>query len=173
MSKSSLNIAVLTVSDSRTFDNDTSGRYLAEVLQKAGHNLHDSGIVKDNIYQIRAWVSAWIAEPGVHVILMTGGTGFSGRDSTPEAVLPLLDKTVDGFGELFRQISYEEIGTSTIQSRAIAGLANNTLVFCMPGSTGACKTAWDGIIREQLDQAHQPCNFVGTLIGTHSGPSHG
>ena len=169
MTKPVLNIAVLTVSDTRTIENDTSGQYLINALLEAGHKLHDNGIVKDNIYDIRAWVSAWIADSAVNVILMTGGTGFSGRDSTPEAVLPLLDKTVDGFGEVFRQISFEEIGTSTIQSRAIAGLANNTLVFCMPGSTGACKTAWEGIIKPQLDADQKPCNFVGTLLGTTHG----
>ena len=173
MTKRTLKITTLTVSDTRTFENDTSGEYLAEAIQQAGHTLHDRGIVKDDIYLIRAWVSAWIADQDVQVILLTGGTGFSGRDSTPEAVLPLLDKTIDGFGELFRQISYEEIGTSTVQSRAIAGLSNNTLVFCMPGSTGACKTAWEGIIREQLDDDHGPCNFVGTLMGKQSGKAHG
>ena len=173
MTKTPIQIAVLTVSDTRTFQNDTSGQYLASALTDAGHTLHDKGIVKDNIYQIRAWVSAWIADPQVQVILITGGTGFSSRDSTPEAVLPLLDKTVDGFGELFRQISYQEIGTSTIQSRALAGLSNDTLVFCMPGSTGACKTAWENIIRDQLDAEYQPCNFVGTLTGKHKGKAHG
>lgn len=168
MNNQALRIAVLTVSDTRTIENDTSGQYLINALLEAGHQLHDNGIVKDDIYQIRAWVSAWIADRDVNVILMTGGTGFSGRDSTPEAVLPLLDKTVDGFGELFRQISYNDIGTSTIQSRAIAGLANNTLLFCMPGSTGACKTGWEEIIKPQLDAEQKPCNFVGTLLGTKS-----
>ena len=160
---SALNIAVLTVSDTRTRANDTSGQYLAEVLQEAGHRLADQAIVPDDVYQLRAQVSMWIADPEVHVILSTGGTGFSGRDSTPEAMAPLFDKTVEGFGEVFRAVSYEEIGSSTIQSRALAGLANNTLICCMPGSTGACRTAWENLLREQLDASHKPCNFVGHL----------
>lgn len=158
-----LNIAVLTVSDTRTADNDTSGQALADLLTEAGHSLCDRALVKDDVYQLRAVVSRWIAEPGVQVILITGGTGFAGRDSTVEAVTPLFDKTVEGFGELFRQVSYQEIGTSTIQSRATAGLANRTLMFCLPGSTGACKTGWS-LIREQLDARHKPCNFVGQLV---------
>lgn len=158
-----LNIAVITVSDTRTEHNDTSGDYLAEAAQEAGHAVSGRAIVKDDIYQIRALLSAYIVDPAVHAVLLTGGTGFSGRDSTPEAVTPLFDKAIEGFGELFRQISYEEIGTSTIQSRALAGFANNTVIFCMPGSTGACKTAWTGILREQLDGTHRPCNFVGVL----------
>ncbi|WP_226663308.1 molybdenum cofactor biosynthesis protein B [Microbulbifer aggregans] len=158
-----LNIAVLTVSDTRTEANDTSGQYLAEVLQEAGHTLSDKAIVPDDVYILRAQVSAWIADPDIHVILSTGGTGFSGRDSTPEALAPLFDKQVEGFGEVFRAISYEEIGSSTIQSRALAGLANNTLICCMPGSTGACRTAWENLLREQLDARHKPCNFVGHL----------
>lgn len=158
-----LQIAVLTVSDSRNEQTDTSGAYLVEALIQSGHQLAERALVRDDIYQIRARLSAWIADQRVQVVLVTGGTGFSGRDSTPEAVAPLLDKQVEGFGELFRQLSYQEIGTSTLQSRALAGLANRTLIFCMPGSTGACKTAWQGIIREQLDAGHKPCNFVGHL----------
>ena len=158
-----LGIAVLTVSDTRTEDTDSSGHYLMEALQQAGHQLLDKRIVTDDIYRIRAVLSAWIAEPTIQAILITGGTGFSGRDSTPEAVAVLFDKSIDGFGELFRQISYEEIGTSTIQSRALAGLANNTVIFCVPGSTNACRTAWEKIIRSQLDSNYRPCNFVGVL----------
>ncbi|UTF58828.1 molybdenum cofactor biosynthesis protein B [Gilvimarinus sp. DA14] len=158
-----LNIAVLTVSDTRTHANDTSGQALVDALISAGHTLAARELVPDDIYQIRALVSQWIATPEVQVVLITGGTGFAGRDSTVEAMTPLFDKTVVGFGELFRQISYQEIGTSTIQSRATAGLANRTLMFCLPGSTGACKTAW-GIIESQLDARHKPCNFVGQLI---------
>ena len=131
-----LNIAVLTVSDTRTADTDTSGQFLEDALLEAGHRLADRAIVIDDIYQIRARLSAWIADSTVHAILVTGGTGFSGRDSTPEAVLPLFDKTIEGFGEVFRALSLQEIGSSTVQSRAIAGLANRTAVFCMPGSTG-------------------------------------
>lgn len=160
-----LNIAVLTVSDTRTVDTDTSGQFLADALSEAGHQLVDRAIVIDDIYEIRATLSAWIADAAVHAVLVTGGTGFSGRDSTPEAVLPLFDKTIEGFGEVFRALSFEEIGSSTIQSRAIAGLANRTAIFCMPGSTGACKTAWGGVIRDQLDGEHRPCNFVKVLKG--------
>jgi molybdenum cofactor biosynthesis protein B len=158
-----LSIAVLTVSDTRTEENDTSGQYLVEALGDAGHGAGDKAIVVDDIYHIRAIVSAWIADEGIDAVLITGGTGFSGRDSTPEAVRPLFDKDIDGFGELFRALSYKEIGSSTIQSRALAGWANDTVIFCMPGSTGACKTAWTGLIREQLDSSHRPCNFVGVL----------
>ncbi|KEA64505.1 Molybdenum cofactor biosynthesis protein MoaB [Marinobacterium lacunae] len=159
-----LDIAVLTVSDTRTAENDTSGDLLVERLQSAGHRLADRALVADDIYRLRARVSQWIADPEVQVVLLTGGTGFSHRDSTPEAIGPLLDKEVEGFGELFRHISWEEIGSSTIQSRAIAGLANGTLIFCLPGSTGACRTGWDKVISEQLDSRHRPCNFVDTLI---------
>jgi len=158
-----LAVAVLTVSDSRTEDTDTSGQYLLEALATAGHRAAARNIVVDDIYQIRAVVSNWIADEGIDAVLITGGTGFSGRDSTPEAVRPLFDKDIDGFGEIFRALSHTEIGSSTIQSRAVAGFANNTVVFCMPGSTGACKTAWNGIIREQLDSSHRPCNFVGVM----------
>ena len=160
-----LNVAVLTVSDTRTRDTDTSGQFLEDALLEAGHNLADRTIVIDDIYRIRAVLSAWIANPDMHSILVTGGTGFSGRDSTPEAVLPLFDKTIEGFGEVFRALSFEEIGSSTVQSRALAGLANRTAVFCMPGSTGACKTAWNGLIRDQLDIDHRPCNFAKVLKG--------
>lgn len=159
----SVGIAVLTVSDTRTEDTDTSGHYLVEALTAAGHRLAAKQIVIDDIYRIRAVVSAWIADAGVQAIVITGGTGFSSRDSTPEAVSVLFDKAVEGFGELFRQLSYEEIGTSTIQSRALAGLANNTVIFCLPGSTGACRTGWEKIIRSQLDSSWRPCNFVGVL----------
>jgi molybdenum cofactor biosynthesis protein B len=160
-----LNVAVLTVSDTRTTDTDTSGAFLEEALRSAGHSVVDRRIVIDDIYQLRAVVSQWIADPGVEVVLTTGGTGFSGRDSTPEAVAPLFDKVIEGFGEVFRALSLDEIGSSTIQSRALAGLANGTVIFCMPGSTGACRTAWEGVIRDQLDSEHRPCNFVGVLRG--------
>lgn len=159
----SLGVAVLTISDTRSIDTDTSGQYLVEQLKAAGHSLQDRQIVIDDVYQIRAKVSAWIAEPAVHVILTTGGTGFSGRDSTPEAVAPLFDKHVEGFGEVFRALSLQEIGSSTVQSRALGGMANRTVIFCMPGSTGACRTAWEGILKEQLDATHKPCNFLGVL----------
>ena len=145
-----LNIAVLTVSDTRTLESDTSGQLLADSLQAAGHHLADRQLYPDDLYRIRAVVSAWIADPEIEVVLVTGGTGFTGRDSTPEAIAPLLDKQVEGFGELFRQVSVEDIGTSTIQSRALAGLANRTLVACMPGSTNACRTAWTRILEPQL-----------------------
>lgn len=158
-----LSVAVLTVSDTRTEADDSSGKYLVEALESVGHRKGDKAIVIDDIYRIRAVLSGWIADPGIDAVLVTGGTGFSGRDSTPEAVRPLFDKDIDGFGELFRAISYQEIGSSTIQSRALAGFANNTVIFCVPGSTGACKTAWTGVIREQLDSSHRPCNFVGVV----------
>lgn len=155
-----LSIAVLTVSDTRNFDTDTSGNYLAEALTSEGHKLAQRALVKDDIYQMRAQISHWIADQNIQVILITGGTGFTDRDSTPEAVTPLFDKHVEGFGELFRHFSLEEIGTSTIQSRALAGLANRTLICCLPGSTGACRTGWEKIIRKQLDARQGPCNFV-------------
>ena len=153
-------IAILTVSDTRSLDTDTSGQYLQQALEAEGHHLADRKLVIDDVYLMRSAVSIWIADPDVEVILTTGGTGFTGRDSTPEALSPLFDKHIEGFGELFRQLSYNEIGTSTVQSRCLAGLSNNTAIFCVPGSTGACKTAWNGIIREQLDSRFQPCNFV-------------
>ncbi|AUY13955.1 MULTISPECIES: molybdenum cofactor biosynthesis protein B [Serratia] len=152
-------IAILTVSDSRGAAEDTSGQYLQEAVQEAGHQVVDRAIVNDDIYQIRARVSAWIADDNVQAVLITGGTGFTARDNTPEALLPLFDREVEGFGELFRMVSYEEIGTATIQSRALAGLANRTVIFAMPGSTRACRTAWERIIEEQLDARHRPCNF--------------
>lgn len=155
-----LNIAVLTVSDTRTMDNDTSGQYLADSLIDAGHHLIARDLIRDDVYDIRAVVSRWIADQEVQVVLITGGTGFSRRDTTPEAVAPLLEREIIGFGELFRAISFEEIGTSTVQSRAIAGMVNDTLIFCMPGSTGACRTAWEKILKEQLDPGNSPCNFA-------------
>ena len=158
-----LNIAVLTISDTRNFDTDTSGQTLCDSVKESGHRLAERNLIKDDIYQIRATLSNWIVDANVNVVVVTGGTGFYGRDSTPEAVKPLLDKHIEGFGELFRQLSYEEIGSSTIQSRAFAGLVNNTLVFCLPGSTGACRTGWK-IIKEQLNSDYKPCNFVKVLL---------
>ena len=155
-----LNLAVVTVSDTRTEETDKSGIVLIESLQQAGHNLHSKQIVKDDVYQLRAVVSQLIADPSAQGVLMTGGTGFTERDNTQDAIQPLFDDHIEGFGELFRQLSYAEIGTSTIQSRAFAGLANHTIVFCLPGSPGACRTGWDEIIAQQLDSAHKPCNFV-------------
>lgn len=155
-----LSLCVLTVSDTRTLAEDSSGGYLAEALVEAGHRLHDRALLPDDRYKLRAQVSIWIADPAVDGILVTGGTGFTGRDSTPEALLPLLDKEMPGFGELFRAISYEEIGTSTLQSRAFAGLANGTFLFALPGSTSACRTAWEKIVRAQLDARTKPCNLA-------------
>ncbi|QFY41779.1 molybdenum cofactor biosynthesis protein B [Candidatus Methylospira mobilis] len=155
-----LNIAVLTVSDTRIEENDTSGKTLVERLTQAGHTMAEKRILPDNIYQIRAQVSVWIADPEVQVVLTTGGTGLTGRDGTPEAVSVLFDKTIDGFGEVFRAISWQEIKTSTLQSRSVAGVANGTYIFCLPGSSGACRTAWDQLIREQLDFRTRPCNLV-------------
>ncbi len=159
----SLSIAVVTVSDTRTAETDKSGDVLVDSLQAAGHQLHSRCIVKDDVYQLRAVVSTLIADPDVHAILTTGGTGFTHRDNTQQALQRLFDVDIDGFGELFRQLSYAEIGTSTIQSRAFAGMANGTIVFCLPGSPGACRTGWDKIICEQLESAHRPCNFVDKL----------
>ena len=158
-----LNICVLTVSDTRNFATDTSGDKLQAMLQEAGHRLYDRVLVKDDIYQMRAVVSRWVADSQAQVILVTGGTGFAGRDSTPEALRPLLDKTIEGFGELFRHLSLSDIGTSTIQSRAFAGLANRTLIFALPGSTGACSLGFNEIIRAQLDSRTKPCNFYGQI----------
>lgn len=155
-----LNIAVLTVSDTRTEETDKSGKVLKEGAEAAGHRVLEKAIVKDDAYQMRAIFSRWIADPEVHVIISTGGTGITGRDSTPEAVMPLLEKSIEGFGELFRSVSLEEIGASAIQSRAIAGLTNQTLVFCLPGSTGACRTGWEKILNPQLDHRTRPCNFA-------------
>ena len=158
-----LRISVLVVSDTRTEETDTSGNILAERLTEAGHSLAEKSIVLDDIYQIRAVVSRWIVDPAVDIILTTGGTGLTGRDGTPEAVIPLFDKVIEGFGEMFRQISYDEISTSTIQSRVIAGVANGTYIFCLPGSSGACRTGWDKILVTQLDIRSRPCNFAEIL----------
>jgi molybdenum cofactor biosynthesis protein B, proteobacterial len=155
-----LSICILTVSDTRTLAEDSSGDYLASALQAEGHGLHERALLPDDRYALRALVSKWIADPAVDGILVTGGTGFTGRDSTPEALLPLLDKEMPGFGELFRAISFEEIGTSALQSRAFAGLANGTFLFALPGSTSACRTAWEQIIRAQLDARTRPCNLA-------------
>jgi len=155
-----LTIAILVVSDSRTEADDVSGNTLAERVSDAGHRLLEKKIVPDDIYQIRAALSNWIADAQVNVVISTGGTGVTGRDGTPEAVAPLLDKTLDGFGEVFRMLSYQDIKTSTIQSRAIAGVANATYIFCLPGSSGACRTAWDSLIKDQLDHRTRPCNLV-------------
>ncbi|MBL1321607.1 MAG: molybdenum cofactor biosynthesis protein B [Methylophaga sp.] len=155
-----VNIALLTISDTRTLETDTSGKVLRERVLAADHLVADQKIVRDDMYQIRAAVSQWIADADVQAIITTGGTGLTGRDGTPEAVSILLDKEITGFGELFRQISYQDIRTSTIQSRAIGGVANGTFIFCLPGSSGACKTAWDDILKDQLDMRHRPCNFV-------------
>lgn len=155
-----ISIAVLTVSDSRDEATDKSGRLLVERLTKAGHRLAEKLIVPDDVYQIRAAVSRWIADQAVDAVIATGGTGVTGRDGTPEAVLPLLDKVLDGFGEMFRSISWGQIRTSTMQSRALAGVANATYVFCVPGSSGACATAWDELIEAQLDFRTRPCNLV-------------
>ncbi|GAB3343095.1 molybdenum cofactor biosynthesis protein B [Chromohalobacter beijerinckii] len=155
-----LNIAVLTVSDTRGFDRDGSGDLLCARLIAAGHWLGERRIVPDDIYRIRAVVSEWIARDDIHAVLVNGGTGFTPRDTTPETLAPLFDKAIDGFGELFRQISHGDIGASTIQSRAIGGVANHTLVFALPGSPKACATAWDGILASQLDARTRPCNFV-------------
>ncbi|MEX0605082.1 MAG: molybdenum cofactor biosynthesis protein B [Marinobacter sp.] len=159
-----LNLALLTVSDSRGPSEDTSGQYLEDQMLEAGHTLYARRLLPDDVYLIRALVSRWIADPDIHGILITGGTGFSERDSTPEAVRPLLDKTIEGFGEEFRRLSAADISSSTVQSRAFGGLANHTVIFCLPGSTGACRTGWEGILLSQLDSAHQPCNFCGLVL---------
>jgi len=156
-----LKIALLTVSDTRDDETDRSGKYLFEQITTAGHAMAEKKIIlPDDIYQIRALVSRWIADDHVQVIIISGGTGLTGRDGTPEAITPLLDKAIEGFGELFRMLSFNEIKTSTIQSRALGGIANATFVFCIPGSPGACRTAWEGILKEQLDSRNKPCNFV-------------
>jgi molybdenum cofactor biosynthesis protein B len=156
-----LGLCVLTVSDTRTLAEDGSGQFLVEALAQAGHRLVERALLPDDKYQLRALVSRWIADEAVDGILVTGGTGFTGRDSTPEALEPLLDKRMPGFGEMFRVLSFDEIGTSTLQSRAFAGLANATFLFCLPGSTSACRTAWDRLIRAQLDATTRPCNLAG------------
>lgn len=158
-----LNVAVLTVSDSRDATNDSSGDYLREALAEAGHVVLDRALVKDNLYRIRAVVSSWIASKDIQVVIVNGGTGFNSKNSTPEALLPLFDREIDGFGELFRMVSYEDIGGATIQSRAVAGMANQTVIFALPGSTRACESGWERIIREQLDARTRPCNFVAHL----------
>jgi molybdenum cofactor biosynthesis protein B len=155
-----LNIAVLTISDSREEANDKSGSSLVKFLTEAGHRLAEKSIVPDDKYRIREVISRWIADESVQVVLTTGGTGVTGRDGTPEAVTPLLDKIIDGFGETFRSLSYQIIGASTLQSRAIAGVANGTYIFCLPGSPGACKDAWTQLISSQLDYRTRPCNLV-------------
>jgi len=155
-----VNIAVLTVSDSRTLDNDTSGRTLVERIEAAGHRVADRRIVADETETIRAQLEAWIGDPDVDAVIATGGTGVTGRDVTPEAVHAVMDKEIPGFGELFRWLSYQKIGTSTVQSRALGAVAGGTYLFALPGSTGACKDAWDGILVQQLDSRHKPCNFV-------------
>jgi len=155
-----LGTAVLTVSDTRTLEQDASGAYLCEAATAAGHRLIERALIPDDIYQIRAVVSRWIAAADIRAILITGGTGFTGRDSTPEAVTPLLDKTMPGFGEMFRWLSYGDIGSSTMQSRALAGLANSHFVFCLPGSTSACRLAWEKLIAPQLDIRTKPCNLA-------------
>lgn len=155
-----VNIALLTISDTRTVEDDTSGKVLRERANEAEHHIVAQEIVPDDKYQIRSIVSQWIADKNVQAIISTGGTGLTGRDGTPEAMKPLFDKEIEGFGELFRQISYQDIKTSTVQSRAVAGVANGTFIFCLPGSSGACRTGWDDILKEQLDIRHRPCNFV-------------
>lgn len=158
-----LRIAVLTMSDTRSLEDDRSGTVLVERIQDAGHKLADRAICKDDVGQIQKQVSGWIADRGIDVVITTGGTGFTGRDVTPEALTPLFEKHMDGFSQVFHRVSYEKIGTSTIQSRATAGVANSTYIFALPGSTGACKDAWDEILAFQLDYRHQPCNFVEIL----------
>ncbi|MEA1888884.1 MAG: molybdenum cofactor biosynthesis protein B [Pseudomonadota bacterium] len=155
-----LNIAIMTVSDSRNEETDKSGATLVKMLKEAGHKLADKVIVPDDMYRIRADVSRWIADEDIQVIISTGGTGLTGRDGTPEAVTPLLDKVIEGFGEMFRVISYDLIGASTMQSRAVAGTANGTFIFCLPGSTGACKDGWKHLISVQLDYRTRPCNLA-------------
>jgi len=158
-----LNIAVVTLSDSRDEATDTSGQYLAEALVAAGHKLRDKQILPDCKYRLRALVSQWLIDDNVQVIITNGGTGITGRDTTPEAIAPLLDRDIAGFGELFRQLSYDSVGTSTMQSRAVAGIANGRLIFCLPGSTGACRDGWEQILRQQLDSRHGPCNLAELL----------
>lgn len=158
-----LSLCVLTVSDTRNAENDSSGDYLCSALQSAGHRLHARNLCRDDIYRLRAIVSGWIADTSVNGIFITGGTGFTGRDSTPEAIAPLLDKQMPGFGEMFRVLSFDEIGSSTMQSRAFAGLANATFIFCLPGSTTACQTAWEKLLHAQLDARTSPCNLAGLM----------
>jgi len=164
------NVALLTVSDSRGPEQDTSGQYLEDQVLSAGHRLVARRILPDDVYLIRALIAGWIADAGIHAVLITGGTGFHERDSTPEAIRPLLDKTIDGFGEEFRRLSVASIGSSTVQSRAFGGLSNHTIIFCLPGSTGACRTGWEGILKDQLDSRHQPCNFSALVFGKPEKP---
>lgn len=163
-----LNVAVLTISDTRDESTDRSGDYLCTALAEAGHHPGTRLIERDDLYKIRAHVARWIADEEIQVVITTGGTGFSARDVTPEAVAPLLDKEITGFGELFRTLSIEQVGSSSIQSRALGGLANHTFVFCLPGSVNACRTGWEGILLQQLDHGHGPCNFVELLPGVAS-----
>ena len=156
----SLNIAVLTASDSRTEADDISGKLLVERLEGVGHQCAEKIVVPDDIYQLRAVISRWIADPSIDAVITTGGTGITGRDGTPEAVQPLLDKEISGFGEMFRYLSYQDIGSSTLQSRALCGVANGTYLFVLPGSSSACATAWDKLIISQLDNRTLPCNLV-------------
>lgn len=156
----SLGIAVLTISDSRSLETDESGQTLSNLLQADGHRLAACALVKDDKHLIRAQVCNWVIDEAIDIIITNGGTGFTGRDSTPEALMPLFDKTIDGFGELFRQVSFEEIGPSTVQSRALAGLVGTTLVFALPGSPSAVKTGWKSMLRHQLDSTSKPCNFA-------------
>jgi len=158
---------VVTVSDTRSEETDHSGRYLVEQLEHAGHRVVQKVIIKDDTYKLRALIATLIADEQVQAVLLTGGTGFTARDNTVKAVRPLLDMHIEGFGEIFRYLSHAEIGSSTIQSRAFAGMSNGTIVFCMPGSTGACRTAWEGIVAQQLDSRHKPCHFVDKLKQTH------
>ncbi len=158
-----INIAILTVSDTRTEETDSSGKLLVERLTQHGHALAEKVILMDDRYQLRAQVSQWIADDTIQAVIITGGTGMTGRDITPEAMMPLFDKNIDGFGEIFRYLSLDDIGTSTVQSRAVAGVANGTLIFCIPGSSGACKLAWDGILQQQLDSRTTPCNFINLI----------
>jgi molybdopterin adenylyltransferase len=153
-------IAVLTVSDTRGLADDTSGSALADMIARAGHEVADRAVVKDDIDTIRAKVRAWIADAAIDVVISTGGTGFTGRDVTPEAIRPLFEKEIEGFSAVFHMISFDKVGTSTIQSRACGGLAHGTYIFCLPGSPGACKDAWNGILVHQLDNRHRPCNLV-------------
>ena len=155
-----VNIAVMTVSDTRTIDDDKSGGTLVSLIEEAGHTVADRAIVADDIFKLRAQVSGWIANPAIDVVLTTGGTGFTGRDVTPEALMPLFEKHIDGFSTVFHMISYDKIKTSTVQSRACAGVAGGTYIFCVPGSPSACKDAWNEILKWQLDNRHRPCNFV-------------
>ncbi|WP_341711074.1 molybdenum cofactor synthesis domain-containing protein [Erythrobacter sp.] len=158
-----LGIAVLTISDTRTLETDTSGALLVERLQSAGHKLIDRGIVKDEIDDIRARLNTWLDNPAIEIVLTTGGTGFSQRDNTPEAVRPLLDREMDGFSIAFHQKSLQSVGVATMQSRAFAGQAGDAFIFCVPGSTGACRDAWDGLLELEFDSRHKPCSIAGAL----------